>query len=517
MPERVKKLSEVLAGVAVHQIDGDPETLISGVRYDSRCVKAGDAFLAVPGLNVDGRRFVTQAAARGAVAALVGEPMPRGEIKALVHVDQPRTALARVAANFYDHPSLRMQLVGVTGTKGKTTQTYLLEQVVRAAGGVPGVIGTITSRYPGFCEESAHTTPEAPDLQALLFDMHQAGVTHVAMEVSSHALDLERVRGCHFKVAAFTNLTRDHLDYHGDLEHYAASKTLLFSRELTESRADGKYAIVNRDDPRAPDMVREWSGSVLWYGHTEAADVHPIGAVVQKIDGIQATIRYPGGELAVRSHLPGGHNLYNILATVAIGRALGLTPSALADGIAACRLVPGRLERVDAGIGPTVFVDYAHTDHALTSVLETLRPLTKGHLLVVFGCGGDRDRGKRPLMGAAVARLADRAIVTSDNSRTEDPMAILSEIVPGLRQHGWREVGAEELPTAPQGTFARVVDRRDAIQRIIQIAENEDVVLIAGKGHENYQITGDAKIHFDDREEARVALAARMATGGALR
>jgi UDP-N-acetylmuramoyl-L-alanyl-D-glutamate--2,6-diaminopimelate ligase len=516
MPARTKKLSEVLAGVAVRRIDGDPETLITGVRYDSRCVGAGDAFLAVPGLKVDGRRFVTQAAARGAVAALVGESMPRGELKVLVHVERPRTALALIAANFYDHPSLKLQLVGVTGTKGKTTQTYLLEHVFRAAGGVPGVIGTITARYPGFCEESAHTTPEAPDLQALLFNMSQAGVTHVAMEVSSHALDLERVRGCHFKVAAFTNLTRDHLDYHGDLEHYAASKTLLFSRELVESRADGKYAIVNRDDPRAAKMVRGFSGPVLSYGLTAAADVHPIGTPVQHIDGIQTTIRYPGGEFSVHSHLPGGHNLYNILTTVAIGRALGFAPSALAEGIAACRLVPGRLERVDAGAGPTVFVDYAHTDQALVSVLETLRPLTKGQLLVVFGCGGDRDRGKRPLMGAAVARLADRAIVTSDNPRSEDPVAILSEIVPGLRQHGWREITAEELPAAPRGAFARVVDRREAIQRIIQIANEDDVVLIAGKGHENYQIIGETKIHFDDREEARAAVAARMSGAGAV-
>jgi UDP-N-acetylmuramoyl-L-alanyl-D-glutamate--2,6-diaminopimelate ligase len=516
MPAQVKKLSEVLAGVAVRRIDGDPETLISGVRYDSRCVTAGDVFIAIPGRKVDGRRFVTQAAARGAVAAVVDESMPRGELKALVHVERPRTALARVAANFYDHPSLTMQLVGVTGTKGKTTQTYLLEHVVRAAGGVPGVIGTITTRYPGFCEESAHTTPEAPDVQALLFNMHQAGVTHVAMEVSSHALDLERVRGCHFKVAAFTNLTRDHLDYHGDLEHYAASKTLLFSRELVESRADDKCAIVNQDDPRAAEMVRHFPGPVLHYGLSAAADVHPIGAIVQQIDGIQTTVRYPGGELAVHSHLPGGHNLYNILATIAIGRALGFAPRALAEGIAACRLVPGRLERVDAGTGPTVFVDYAHTDHALVSVLETLRPLTKGQLLVVFGCGGDRDRGKRPLMGAAVARLADRAIVTSDNPRSEDPVAILSEIVPGLQQHGWREVAAEELSVAPRGAFVRVVDRREAIQRIVQIANDNDVVLIAGKGHENYQIIGETKIHFDDREEARAAIQARMSDGGAV-
>jgi UDP-N-acetylmuramoyl-L-alanyl-D-glutamate--2,6-diaminopimelate ligase len=517
MSGRVKKLSAVLAGVSVCQIDGDPDTVISGVQYDSRRVSPGDAFLAVSGLKVDGKRFVAEATQRGAVVAFVGEPMPRGGLKALVHLERPRTALAQIAANFFDHSSLKMQLVGVTGTKGKTTQTYLLEEVFRAAGGTPGVIGTITTRYPGFCEESAHTTPEAPDLQALFFNMHQAGVTHVAMEVSSHALDLERVRGCHFKVAAFTNLTRDHLDYHGDLDHYAASKALLFSRELADSRADGKCAVVNHDDPRSAEMVKAWSGPQLSYGLASTADVHPIAAPVQELDGIRTKVRFPGGEFVVHSHLPGGHNLYNILTTVAIGRALNLAPEALAAGIAACRSVPGRLERVDGGDGPVVFVDYAHTDQALVSVLDTLRPLTKGRLLVVFGCGGDRDRGKRPLMGAAVARLADLAIVTSDNPRSEDPLAILAEIVPGLRQQGWCEVEIDALTLQKHGAFTRMVDRREAIKRVVQIADTSDVVLIAGKGHENYQIIGDAKIPFDDREEVRVALAARLHDRGASR
>jgi UDP-N-acetylmuramoyl-L-alanyl-D-glutamate--2,6-diaminopimelate ligase len=422
-------------------------------------------------------------------------------------VAQTRLALAHLAANLFEHPSLGFALVGITGTNGKTTLTYLLESVVGAAGGVPGVVSTVSIRYPGHEEDNLYTTPEASDLQAMLYRMRQGGATHVAMEVTSHGLDLQRVRGCHFKVAVFTNLSRDHLDYHKDIEGYAAAKSLLFSRELEESRAEGKVAVANRDDPRWQDILHGWKGRRITFGHSADADVHPLGRATYRLDGFSVRVASPLGEIDLRCPLTGRYNLDNAMAAVAVAAALDIPARAVAEGVAACRLVPGRLERVDSGGGPAVFVDYAHTDHALINVLGALRELTDGRLLVVFGCGGDRDRGKRPLMGKAVAQSADLAVVTSDNPRTEDPQAIIEQILPGLAS--WSRVGASALAASDPKSYSVLADRKEAIALAVSAARSGDVVLIAGKGHETYQIVGTTRHGFDDRKEARAALKER--------
>ena len=502
-----KKLSEVVAGLEILESQGDLETLVSGVQHDSRRIESGDVFVAIAGMVADGHRFVGDAASRGAAAAVVSRPMDPGVLRAIVRVAQTRLALAHLAANLFEHPSLAFSLIGITGTNGKTTLTYLLESVVQAAGGVPGVVSTVSIRHPGYEEDNLYTTPEASDLQAMLHRMRQAGATHVAMEVTSHGLDLQRVRGCHFKVAVFTNLSRDHLDYHQDIGSYAAAKALLFSRELPESRAADKVAVANRDDPRWEDILRGWKGDLITFGHSEAADVHPLGPVDYSLEGFAARVASPLGEIDLRCHLTGRHNLENAMAAVAVASALKIPAEAVVRGVAACSRVPGRLERVDSGRGPAVFVDYAHTDQALGNVLGALRELAPGRLLVVFGCGGDRDRGKRPLMGKAVAAGADLAVVTSDNPRSEDPQAIIAQILPGLE--GWSEVEASRLGDSRKKSYVQLADRREAIRLAVAAARDGDVILIAGKGHETYQIVGTTRHDFDDREVARAALKER--------
>ncbi len=507
-----KTLAEILSGIEVLSLDGDRDVVVTGVESDSRLVDSGSVFVALPGLTVDGHRFVDQAAQRGAVAVVVSRPVDGERPRALVRVGDTREALALLAANFFGHPSLAMGLVGITGTNGKTTQTYLLESILRASGNSPGVIGTVDARYAGLSEENPHTTPQAHQLQALLDRMARAGVDSVVMEVSSHALELKRVLGCHFRVAVFTNLSRDHLDFHGDLDSYARAKALLFARELIASRAPDKVAVVNRDDPRAGMMLQGWNGAVLRYGLGRAGDVHPAGEVVSDLDGIRARVAHPGGVVEVRSRLTGRHNLENLVSAVAVGLALGIDADSIAAGLRDCASVPGRLERVDVGVrGPTVFVDYAHTDHALANVLGALEPLTAGRLVVVFGCGGDRDQGKRPLMGAAVAGSADLAIVTSDNPRGEEPLAIIEQILPGLDGRRWRRCSPAEAQRGLKRGYCVVPDRREAIGLAVHLAREDDVVLIAGKGHESYQIVGDQRRDFDDREEARRALKSREA------
>jgi len=418
------------------------------------------------------------------------------------------------ASNLFRRPSLELALVGITGTNGKTTLTYLLEHIARRAGMKPGVIGTTGVRCEGLHRTLDHTTPEAPLLQDLLRSMCAANVSIAAMEVSSHALSLKRTLGCHFKLGVFTNLSRDHLDYHGDYENYARAKALLFSRELTQSRATDRAAVYNLDDPYWSTVVGGFDGRTISFGFDSAADVHPQGDVHYALDGFKARVAYPGGQLDLDGRLPGRHNLQNSLAAFAVALALEIEPEAIAEGIASCSLVPGRLQRISlessAANQPAIFVDYAHTDQALVNVLGSLRPLTSGRLLVVFGCGGDRDRGKRPLMGEAVAGSADLALVTSDNPRSEDPDLIIEHILPGLDGRGFRRLDAAELAAADSRAYAILPDRSRAIAVAVTAARPDDVVVIAGKGHEDYQIVGKTRRHFDDCEEARKALAARF-------
>jgi UDP-N-acetylmuramyl-tripeptide synthetase len=413
-----------------------------------------------------------------------------------VRVASAARALGRIAANRYGRPADALTLVGVTGTNGKTTTTFLVEALLRANGGEPGVIGTVTYRFAGQSRPAPFTTPTPLELHATLAEMRAAGCRAAVMECSSHALALDRLEGVAYRVAAFTNLTQDHLDFHGTMEAYRDAKARLFAEHV----ADGGASVVLIDHEYGEFMAQAARGRVIRvsaYADGPAADVH-LTRAGESVSGIDAEWRTPAGEVRVRSPLIGRFNVENLSVAVGIGVALGLEPAAIGAALSSVRGVPGRLERVGAA---NVFVDYAHTPDALERVMAALRPLTRGRLIVVFGCGGDRDRTKRPKMGRAVARDADLAIVTSDNPRTEEPHTIIDMILEGVRQEPSPPVPPAELPTARRGHFP-IVDRREAIRVALGAARPGDVVLIAGKGHEDYQIVGKTKHHFDDREEA---------------
>jgi len=394
-----------------------------------------------------------------------------------------------------------MQLVGVTGTNGKTTVSYLVEACARAAGQPTGVIGTVTHRFPGVERAAAHTTPESTTLQAMLGEMRDAGTKLVVLEVSSHALAQERVAGLRFAAAGFTNLTRDHLDYHGDMAGYFAAKRRLFVEHLA---LDG-VAVVNAHDPWGARLADQLGpGRTTWRYGTRVEDQLRAESAELSIAGITAAVQTPRGPLALRSPLVGAHNLENLLCAAGLALAAGLPLAAVEAGLSTCRGAPGRLERID-GRGLSVFVDYAHTDDALSRALEALRSLQPRRLLLVFGCGGDRDRGKRPLMGAVAGNGADLAIVTSDNPRSEDPLRIISEIEPGLTAAGRPRRTAAEAVAGEPG-YVVEPDRRAAIELALACARPGDALLIAGKGHESTQLVGAERRYFDDREEARRAL-----------
>lgn len=484
---------------------GGPDPDIRSVHYRSQSVGPGGLFVAVPGQVADGHAFVDDAVARGAVA-LVTQRSVDTHVPCVVVADS-RNALARISDAFYGHPSQGLKLIGITGTNGKTTITYLLESMLRAAGQSPGVVGTVNYRYAGQTFENPVTTPESLDLQHILSEMTRAGVTHAALEVSSHAIDLSRVDGCQFDVAAFTNLTQDHLDYHETMDAYWACKQRLFTDYLARgAKKDRAVAVLNTGNPYGRELVDTLRASVadrpvMTYGmHGADNHVRP-GPVVRDADGIRGEIASPVGNMVFRSRLVGEHNLENILCAVAIGLALDLPREAIRDGLSALACVPGRLERVESKTGRHVFVDYAHTPDALDNVLRALAELTPGRLVCVFGCGGDRDREKRPLMGKIAADRADVVMVTSDNPRTENPQEIIDDILAGMSP---RREGPEE--NRVPGVEV-IVDRRQAIRRGLMAAGPGDVVLIAGKGHETYQILGTDKLPFDDRREAGAVLA----------
>ncbi len=488
---------------------GDPP--IGGITYDSRAVSPGDLFVALRGSLADGHDYLAQAVGLGAVALLVEAP-PEGVDAASVavaRVPDTRRALAPLAARFYGEPARELQLVGVTGTNGKTSTTILIESILAADGRTPGLIGTLETRFPGHRERAVNTTPESLDLQRTLRAMRTAGVDVVAMEVSSHGLALGRVAGCPFAVAAFTNVTQDHLDFHDTMEAYRGSKQQLFRAHL----GAGGSAVVNVDDPSAPGFLEaagESGARILRVSREPGADAElRVEESEVRLDGTEARVRLPDGTaLPLSIPLVGDFNVENALVAAGAALALGVAPDVIRAGIADCPQVPGRVERVDAGgpQAPTVLVDYAHTPDAVEKLLRTLRPLAGGRLITVFGCGGDRDRGKRPLMAEAVARVSDRAVATSDNPRTEDPAAILADVETGLSK--LRRVAPEALD-ATDSAYVSLVDRREAIQLAISIAGPGDTVVIAGKGHEDYQIIGREKLPFDDRREARRALEGR--------
>jgi UDP-N-acetylmuramoyl-L-alanyl-D-glutamate--2,6-diaminopimelate ligase len=471
----------------------DPGVEVNDVTYDSRRVQPGALFVAIRGLATDGNQFVEAALRKGAVA-VASEAEARPGVPWL-QVDDARAALAALSAELLGCPAQALSLVGVTGTNGKTTTAYLIDAALRSVGRRVGLLGTVQYRIGDRLAEAVRTTPEASDLQKLFREMVDAGCSDAVLEVSSHSLDLKRVHGCPFRVAVFTNLTRDHLDFHGDMDRYFAAKRVLFDTLLRE---DG-HAIVNADDDRAAELVGASRGRVITYGLEKAADLRA-EAIALSLSGTSFRIRTRDGAFEMRTPLLGRFNVQNVLAAFGACLGLGIAPEAAARGLASLKGVSGRMERIDAGQDFTVVVDYAHTDDALKNLLETVRELGPRRVITVFGCGGDRDKTKRPLMGAVAARLSDVVVITSDNPRSEPPEAILEDIQRGI--NGYRK--AERLV---------IEDRRDAIARALEMASAGDVVVIAGKGHETYQVLRDRTVPFDDRQVARDVLG-RLAPKG---
>jgi UDP-N-acetylmuramoyl-L-alanyl-D-glutamate--2,6-diaminopimelate ligase len=465
--------------------DSDARDVVERIVYDARQAKLGDVFVAVPGTRVDGHSFLAQAAAGGALAALISRDWHGEEPLPCFRVEDPRKAMATAAAALNGNPSQKLRLVGVTGTNGKTTTTSLVRALLEAVGLPTGLLGTLGAKFRGQDFATGFTTPQAPELQGLLRQMAEAGAKAVAMEVSSHAIDQARVYACAFEVAVFTNLTRDHLDYHGTMEAYAGVKQRLFSAAATGFAP--RHAVVNLDDPLGEAFARASSAPVISYGLKGAPTL-----LATELQASPAGCRFRLDGREVRIPLPGRFNVSNALAALGTGLALGYGMGELVKALATVPGVPGRAEVVTpAGHPFTVWVDYAHTPDGLENVLAAARELGPKRVIAVFGCGGDRDRTKRPMMGEVAGRLADLSVVTSDNPRSEDPNAIIAEILPGIR-----------------GEHRVVPDRAEAIAAALAAAQPGDLVVIAGKGHEDYQIFADRTIHFDDREVAREALAA---------
>ena len=498
------ELQEALLGRGLMQPQGmghgaPPRAAVTGIAYDSRSVEPGQVFVALKGVHADGAAFVRQAAERGALAVVSEQPAPAGNGVAWAQVTDARLALAVLAASFYRHPSDEMQVVGITGTNGKTTTAYLVASVFEAAGIKCGVMGTVAYKIGDEIRESTRTTPEAPDVQRLLREMVDRGCGACAIEASSHALALRRVDGTSFAAAVFTNLTRDHLDFHRDMETYFQAK-----RRLFDMLPPGAPSLINIDDPKGAALV-EIAGRPITYAVNRPADITP-GPLSFTLDGLVFDVRTPRGTLHVRSKLVGRPNVYNILAAVSTAVAIGLPFDVIEQGILSLDGVPGRFEVVSSPNDEiTVVVDYAHTDDALRNLLETARPLAPGRVITVFGCGGERDRTKRPLMGAVAGRLSDLIVITSDNPRGEDPVRIIEEIQRGITPDTRRDSSQRILA---------IVDRHDAVAKAIELARAGDLVLLAGKGHEKYQVIGEEQLPFDDAVVAREALARRRTNSG---
>ncbi len=486
---RTKNLLDLAQTVPGARAIGGDGTKVSGLASDSRSGVPGGLVVAIPGFEVDGHDYAASAVSSGAAAIViehaVGGVLP--EVPRLV-VPSCREAMALLADAFYGHPSGSLSLVGVTGTNGKTTTAFLIDAILRTAGRTTGLMGTIHYRVGERIIEAPRTTSEAPDVQSYLREMLDAEASHAVMEVSSHALDLHRVLGCDFSAAVFTNLTQDHLDFHGDMESYFRAKRRFFT-ELSQ-----EVSSLNFDDDYGKRIAEEAEGDVWTYGLGGGAKVQADNLSVSA-EGMSFDFLYPDGSVRMETSLIGGHNASNILAASATCLALGLSLEEIAGGVRALENVPGRFEKVDLGQPFLVVVDYAHTEDALASVLRFARPVTKGRLLTLMGCGGDRDRKKRPRMAAAALKESDQVFMTSDNPRTEDPVAILQQVESGA---DLVEGGRERSRT--------IVDRREAIRAVIGEAREGDTVVIAGKGHEDYQIVGRERFSFDDREEAREAL-----------
>ena len=482
-----KSLASLLNLLPEVKILGSAEKIITDITADSRTVQAGSLFIALRGATVDGHKFLPMAAAKGAVAALVEEvPQEPPEGVTLLVVPDTRTAMELITPYFYDYPGKRLRMVGVTGTNGKTTTTNIIRLILRKAGHKVGLIGTINIMIEDEETVSHNTTPDVVDLQKTLYAMVCAGCDYCVMEVSSHALALKRVAGIEYDCAVLTNITQDHLDFHKTMENYRDAKSLLFEH-LTDGNKTNKNAVFNMDDPSSAIIKARTKARAWTYGKGEENDIHPLRFTVAP-KHMQLALATPVGEMDLELKITGEFNVYNVMSAVGAMLAEGISKETIVAVLDGFDGVPGRFQLVEAGQPYTVIVDYAHTPDGLENVLHTARSITRGKLWVVFGCGGDRDNKKRPIMGGLALKLADKVVVTSDNPRTEDPERIIDEIFTALQN-------------VPEGKEVfRLSDRREAINFALAHAAAEDVILIAGKGHENYQILKDRTIHFDDKE-----------------
>ncbi|MEE8269384.1 MAG: UDP-N-acetylmuramoyl-L-alanyl-D-glutamate--2,6-diaminopimelate ligase, partial [Nitrospinaceae bacterium] len=496
-------LLDLIDGYPMADVTGTLDRDISSIAYDSRKVEPEGLFIAMPGHHHDGGRFIGQAIEKKA-GAFVTE-MPQKQIAeagfqssgvTAIHVDDSRHVLAWVSDRFYGRPSDQLDLIGITGTNGKTTLTYLLERIFETAGHSCGVIGSINYRYGGTEYPAPMTTPEALEINRMLSEMTGQGVDKCCIEVSSHSLALKRARELRFAVAVFTNLSRDHLDYHKTFEHYKDSKKILFRDCKIQKQ------VINIDDPVGREIVQENSLETLTTGLDSSADVTAEDCALSE-DGIWFTLKTPSGTQGIQSPLLGQHNVYNLLSASAVALAQGISLDHIGQGIQSLERVPGRFEKIQQGQDFMVAVDYAHTDDALANALKAARTISEKRVIVVFGCGGDRDPGKRKEMGRVALEMSDFTVITSDNPRTEDPEQIIRQVCEGIPADRKQNEHYTILP-----------NRREAIDFAIHRAQTGDLVLIAGKGHEDYQILNTGKIHFDDREEAERALKKRLGVDG---
>lgn len=491
-----KKLQELADLLPEAKITGNLDILIEQVAYDSRKVKQGALFICLPGAKVDGHDYISQAVASGAVALLVEKEVKVSGGIAVIKVSDTRAAMQILAPYFFDYPGHKMRMIGITGTNGKTTTSYLLQNILKEAGYKVGVIGTIQTVIGERVLPIKNTTPDVVDLQEILSMMAEENMDYVVMEVSSHALSLGRVAGCEFDAGIFTNMTRDHLDFHKTFENYAQAKALLFkSLGAPGAVKEKKTAIINIDDQASAVMLENTHCRVLTYGirNEQAqlkADHIQIGS-----KGTFMELSGDFGAVPIQAKITGIFNVYNILSAAGAALAEGIDVAIIRAALEKFQSVPGRFEIIDCGQPFSVIVDFAHTPDGLENILKTAKEFAKGRIIIVFGCGGDRDRTKRPIMGKLAVQYADIIVATSDNPRTEDPVQILNEI----------ENGIKEVLT-PGKIYEKITDRKMAIARAIGMAAPDDIILIAGKGHETYQILKDRTIHFDDREVARDVL-----------
>jgi len=504
------KLKDLIKGIPTKSIKGSLELEVSGISYDSRKAGPGDLFVCIPGTKDDGHKYVKQARERGVVGFLASREVEAEAGQVVVAVEEPRLEMGKLASRLAGEPCRKMEMVAITGTNGKTTISYFIEAITAAQGKECGVIGTISHRWKGREIPANNTTPESVDVIGYLTGMKKAGVSRVAMEVSSHALDQKRVAGIAFCAGIFTNLTPEHLDYHKNMENYFSAKARLFTevlpgKWLLEKIDYEPVAAINLDDDYGKRLFEITKCRKAGYALKNPAQYQ--GEILEHgWAGIKLKMKSPAGEFMLQSPLLGRINAYNILAAASALMELGTRPEQVVKGVKALRQVPGRMERVENDKGFLVLVDYAHTPDALENAVSIANELKKNRLVLVFGCGGDRDRTKRPKMGEIGARNAEFLIVTSDNPRTEDPLAIIAEIKPGVEKTGFKKLA--KPGNGPKGWMVEP-DRRSAIEMALASAKEGDCVLIAGKGHEDYQILGDRKIHFDDREEVRRVLGAK--------